>query len=382
MRFHFNFRTYFTMVRLAWGEKNPQARYYYLAVLLLAVPVVSTFHAICFFLDGILFPGMLKVEVRSPVFVIGHARSGTTLVHRLMTQDAGRFSSFMMYEMYFPSLLQKKFIRFMARMDAEHVGGVLERRVKAWEEKRYGKFNDIHRMGLTLHEEDEIVFYYSCASGFWITKMPYMGDLDFYDLDNWPESRRRRQMDFYEDCLRRQLYLDGTDKTYIMKNPTAAGRVETLIEKFPDARFVVPLRNPHETIPSLLKLMVTGWRALQWDPERQKRCLRFLADQAYHTYLHPFEVLERHPEIPYGVVDYREVTTDPAAAIEKAYKDIGLPITPEYREVLAALGKREREHTTSHSYSLDEFGLESGEIRRELATLFEQYGWDADTPEA
>ena len=57
MIFHFDFGNWRRMVRLAWNEPNRAARRYYLAVLLLAVPVVSSFHAICFFLDGLLFPG-------------------------------------------------------------------------------------------------------------------------------------------------------------------------------------------------------------------------------------------------------------------------------------------------------------------------------------
>jgi hypothetical protein len=52
-------------------------------------------------------------------------------------------------------------------------------------------------------------------------------------------------------------------------------------------------------------------------------------------------------------------------------------MTEEYREILAGEGKREREHTTRHTYSLEEFGLEADAIRRELADLFERFQWDA-----
>ena len=75
MIFLFDFSNYFKMIGLAWKEKVPAARYYYLAVLGIAVPIVSSFHALCFFLDGILFPGLWKVEVKRPVFMVGHARS-------------------------------------------------------------------------------------------------------------------------------------------------------------------------------------------------------------------------------------------------------------------------------------------------------------------
>ncbi|HEM46785.1 MAG TPA: sulfotransferase, partial [Alphaproteobacteria bacterium] len=284
MFFHFDFANHRKMIALAWNEPNPRARRYYLAVLLLAVPVVATFHAVCFFLDGLLFPGLWRTPVRAPVFVVGHARSGTTLVHRLMSEDAGRFSSFLLWELYFPSLLQKKLIRWGARMDAKWLSGALAKRVRAWEERRYGAMKGVHEMGLTKPEEDDLIFYYSCASGFWITRMPYMGDLDFFYVDRWPDRRRRRLMRFYRDCVRRQLYLNGGEKIHLSKNPVFAGRVEALIEAFPDARFVVPMRHPGETIPSLLKLVRMGWRRLDWDEARTARCLRILAEQSFDTY--------------------------------------------------------------------------------------------------
>ena len=125
---------------LAWNEKVARARIYYLVVLLLVVPVVSSFHAVCFFLDGILFPGLRRVKVEAPIFMVGHARSGTTLTHRLMSQDTGRFSSFLLYECYFPSLLEKKLIRLGIVFDRRFLGGFISKRVEAWEERRYGQF--------------------------------------------------------------------------------------------------------------------------------------------------------------------------------------------------------------------------------------------------
>ncbi|MFP8879970.1 MAG: sulfotransferase, partial [Myxococcota bacterium] len=254
----------------------------------------------------------------------------------------------------------------------------LARRVAEWEERRYGASRHMHSMGLTIPEEDDIALYYSMASGFWITKMPYMGDLDFYYVDEWPEKKRKRLMRFYRDCLRRQLYLNGSDKSHLSKNPVFAGRVEALIETFPDARIVVPVRNPYETIPSLLKLMRTGWKSLAWEEERQQRCLTFLGNQSFHTYKHPLEVLARMPEVPHSVVDYRDLLSEPAATIERVYRDLGFELSPGYREVLAGEGKRARKHKSGHHYSLEEFGLEADAIRSELAELFDRFGWDDD----
>ncbi len=382
MFFHFNFANWFRMVRLAWREPIAAVRWYFLAVLLLWVPPVAALHAVCFFLDGILFPGLWRTEVRRPIFVVGHARSGTTLVHRLMNEDRGRFSSFRLYEMYFPSLLQKKLIRAVMRFDRQFLGGALERRVRAWEDRHYAAMRKVHPMGLTEHEEDDIVLYYSCASGFWITKMPYMGDLDFYRVDEWPARKRRRLMRFYKECVRRQLYLNGGDKIHLSKNPIFAGRVEALIETFPDARIVVPVRDPRETIPSLLKLVSGGWRRLKWPPDRVQRCLHIMAEQSFHTYRHPLEVVARHPETPSAVIDYRDLVEDPAAAMRRLYDELDLPMTAEYAATLAAESARARKHVSGHSYSLEEFGLDAGAIEDRLADLYVQWDWQRTTREA
>src|SRR3990172_4038999 len=242
MIMYFDFQTYFRMFRLARQEENPAGRRRLFFILLVLVPIVSAFHAICFFLDAILFPGLRKVEVRTPVFIVGHARSGTTLMHRLMSKDGERFSFFLLYELFFPSLLQKKMIRFLAACDRRLLGARIENRLKAWEERKFAATQDMHATGLTVPEEDDFIHTFSCASGFWIVLLPYMGLLDFYYVDQRPPQRRHRLMNFYKECVKRQLYLNGADKIHLSKNPTFSGRIESLIETFPDARIVVMMR--------------------------------------------------------------------------------------------------------------------------------------------
>ncbi|HEX7406244.1 MAG TPA: sulfotransferase [Candidatus Binatia bacterium] len=381
MIMYFDFHTYFRMLRLARKEENRAGRRRLFFILLVLVPVVATFHAICFFLDNILFPGLRQVEVRTPVFIVGHARSGTTLMHRLMSKDGERFSFFLLYELFLPSLLQKKAIRFLAACDRRFLGARIEKNIQAWEERKFAATQDMHATGLTAPEEDDFIHTFSCASGFWIVLLPYMGLLDFYYVDQRPPQSRRRLMNFYKECVKRQLYLNGADKIHLSKNPTFSGRVESLIETFPDARIVVLMRNPYETIPSLLKLMQRSWQLRGWDGAQMNRSLRALADQSFHTYKYPLEVLARHPNTKQAIVDYRELVAQPKRTVEAVYAQLGFPMSSEFSQVLTAEEQRAKSHETTHTYSLDEFGLKSDEIHAALADLFERYGWDADAPQ-
>jgi omega-hydroxy-beta-dihydromenaquinone-9 sulfotransferase len=375
MLFHFDFAAWARMLRLALGERRASLRAWFLFRLLVWVPLVASFHAVCFFLDGIFFPRLRHVEVRAPVFLVGHARSGTTLLHRLMSLDGERFCSNRMIELYFPSLLQKQAIRALGAFDRRFLGRRLARRVRAWEERRYRATRDIHAMGLFKPEEDDLFFYYSCASGFWMTKVPYLGKLDFYYVDRWPERRRRRLMRFYRHCIQRQLYLDGPEKTYTSKSPVFAGRVAALLEEFPDARFGITMRDPHETIPSLLKLLQTSYKLYGVDPGEAKRALGVQVEISLDTYQHPLAVLAQHPETKRATIDYAELTASPRRAVEKMYAALGFDVTPEFAATLAAEDARARKHETSHRYSLAEFGLSPETLRERLGALYAQFGW-------
>jgi hypothetical protein len=379
MLFHFDFERWLRLVALSFGERRLSVRAWFLFRLLVWVPLVASFHAVCFLLDGVFFPLLHRIEVRAPVFLVGHARSGTTLLHRLMSLDGERFCSNRMIELYFPSLLQKKAIRALGALDRRFLGRFLSRRVRAWEERRYRATKDIHAMGLFRPEEDDLFFYYSCASGFWMTKLPYLGKIDFYAVDRWPERKRRRLMRFYRHCIQRQLYLDGPAKTYTSKSPLFAGRVAALLEEFPDARFGITLRDPNETIPSLLKLLQTSYKLYGVDPVDAKRALSAQVEISVDSYRHPLDVLAARPDVPRALIDYRELTSAPRAAVAKMYAEIGFSLTPEFAAVLAAEDARARRHETTHRYSLAEFGLREGELRERIGSeLFERFGWDAE----
>lgn len=379
MLFYFDFRTWLSMIRLVSKEPASRKRNGLLRLLLLRVPLRALFHSVCFFLDGILFPKLWFITVREPVFIIGHARSGTTLAHRLMSGDE-RFSTFKYYELLLPSLLQKKIVRLVAWLDARVFGRRLERRLQAWEKRKFGPTQHIHKMGLTIPEEDDLMYLSSCASGFWATKLPYMDSLDFFHIDQRPAASRRRMMDFYRNCVRRQLYLNGDNRIHLSKNPTYCGRVESLLEAFPDARFVVLYRNPYETIPSLLKLLQVSWK-LQGNQsaERIQNSTREMINLSYESYLHPLAVLDKYAQTPYAIIDYRTLTTSPKAAMLQAYADLRLPISDNFQRFLNAEQDKSRKHETTHAYSLAEFGLDDGEIHDRLAPLFERFNWDTQT---
>lgn len=377
--FYFDFRTWARMLGYATREPDRRRKRKLFSLLLLRVPAIAGLNAICFALDPLFFPGLRRTEIREPVFVVGHGRSGTTHLHDLLYQDGEpddrRFSSFLMYELYFSALLPKVLIRAVARWDDRYLGGALARRMAGRSDARYSKTRDAHHQSLTYPEEDDGILTYSCASGAWSLRVPDLRIVSFHYVDEWPERRRKRLMGFYRECVRRQLYLNGSNRIHLSKNPTFAGRIESLIEFFPDAKFVVPYRNPLETIPSLLKLMQGFWRIRGVDEEVMRASYPRLIEQSFDTYRHPAEVFERHPETQVSIVDYRDLVREPRKVIEQVYADFGYELSAEYSRKLDLAQAAVGHHETRHRYSLEEFDLSEAKIRRELCALFERFDW-------
>ncbi|MGB1141936.1 MAG: sulfotransferase, partial [Halioglobus sp.] len=205
---YFDIDYWWRVVRHVWGLRDWPRRRAMLARLLLWIPLRTVLHGTCFLLDYLFFPSLWTQRVERPVFIVGHARSGTTLMHRLLSADSERFSYFLYWEMFFPSLLQKKAIRGMGWLDERVLGGRMHRALQAWDEKTFGPFRHMHNMSLWNAEEDCFAMAGAFVSQQWSLDIPMMDVVDFFHVDQMP-AKRRRWMHHYRELVKRQLLLNG-----------------------------------------------------------------------------------------------------------------------------------------------------------------------------
>ena len=83
-----------------------------------------------------------------------------------------------------------------------------------------------------------------------------MDDLTAEEIASWKTG--------YEYFLKKLTYKFG--RPLVLKSPANTGRVKTLLELFPDARFIHINRNPHEIFSSTKHTLRTAgpWWQLQW----------------------------------------------------------------------------------------------------------------------
>jgi hypothetical protein len=372
---YFDFRTYFKVIGLVLTDKPSPRRWLAHFSILSVLSLWAFWNALCLQLDRLLFRGYRNARIDNPVFIVGNARSGTTLFHRLLCGDAGRFVYFRTWEILFPSLLQKKVILAVVALYRRLFPRSFQR-LAGWEERQLQTVKAMHPIGIDKPEEDEFLLLIPFASATLAVLFPYLDRLtELVDFDGRPRSIRGRVMGFYRECVARQLHLHGGGRTLVSKNPSFVSKLRSLAEEFPDAKFVYLIRNPFETIPSLLKLMRTIWEGLGLDSGHIESSTRQLAEGCMRDYSYAMEVLAELSADRVAIVEYTELVADPKATVERVYEHLGLSISPAFEERLAAECSRQKRHQSSNVYTLEEFGVSEADLIRKLGPILRRFGF-------
>jgi hypothetical protein len=336
--------------------------------------LVETFNALCLALDHLLFPGHRRVEIREPVFLIGNPRSGTTILHRVMARDEERFFCYRFWEIVFPSILQKRFFAIVGRLD-RMLGSRGRAAMERGEAKRLAEFSRAHPTGWFLPEEDDKILIHILAGTDLVLFFPYAGfdRLAKMDVALVPEDQRQI-MAFYTSCVRRQAYFKGGSRQLLSKNPVFAGKVESLLQSFPDCKMIYLVRNPLDVVPSTISLTRTIVKMLGVSdpPDVEERVYDLV--KFYYTY--PLERLDSLPQNRFIVVNYEELLHDPKQTIEKVYDQLGLALSPHYEHRLEEEAAKMKEFKSSHKYMLPESGVTHERIVSELKHIFKRFGFD------
>jgi hypothetical protein len=372
---YFDTHIYRKVLAFTWAQKHWPGRTRMILRLLLLEPLLALIQSLFLLLDYLLFPALWRQKVVAPVFIVGHARSGTTLMHRLMAADGERFSYFLYWEMFFPSLTQKKLIRLLGRLDQKWLNAAVYKRLQAWDDRTFGPYRHMHDMSLWNPEEDQFVMKSAFVTQQWALELPLMHEIDIFHIDRLAPKRRRRWLRFYKECVKRQLVLNGINKTHLSKNPVMSGWVNGLLEAFPDARIVVMVRDPIQCIPSTLKLVEIAWQSKHWTQADYLPAQRTLTDISFDSFDLPRDALAAHPTTPHCFVDYRNLTRSPKETVEGVYAALGIDVSPQFADYLKSQEEREKQHASHFEYSIDDYEIDPLEIESRLAEHYDRYHW-------
>ena len=308
-----------------------------------------------------------------PIFVVGHWRSGTTLLHDLFSEDPN-LAYPTTYECFFPH-------HFLL------TEGTLDHAFKVLLPKR--RPQDDVPVGFNRPQEEEFaMIMLGEGSPYNTMAWPRRGpaESDYLDFKGLPEKKVKSWADAFMWFYRRIKLKHG--KRLVMKTPGNAARLKVLTKLFPDARFVYIARNPLDVFPSTVKL----WRALYstqglHNPPQLDAWLDDYVLKMFQRLTVAFEE-DRHliPEDRLVEIRYEDLVKDPIASMRDIYQRLGIPKFDEAEGPMRAILTDRSDHRVS-SYRLPK------DIARKVADrlkpFIDRYGYrDAveaalrDAPEA
>ena len=348
-----------------------------LGVLLLALFIYTPIEMIVwtgFILDEIFFPKFHKIKIKEPIFIIGNPRSGTTFLQRLMARDTANFLSMRTWEILgSPSIMTRMFIRGAVRF-GRAVGLPVTRRIRKMEQ--LWKDDDrIHRFRLRAPEEDEYLFVHNFSTlKIWsFASMEDEADPYIYYDHKISRKDKNRNMSYYESCIQRHYYFHGQPKkSYLSKNPNFSPAIDTLLEKFPDAKFIYLIRDPLQAVPSHISLKEREWQMLG-SPLKEYACADFIFKSSEHWYNYPLKRLRELPEDQAIIVKFDDLVQDAEKTICRIYQQFGFSVTDEFNSQLELEANQARKHQSQHFYSLSEMGISRQEMTDRFGSVIEEF---------
>jgi hypothetical protein len=313
-------------------------------------------------LDPLVAPGLSEVPVRAPVFVLGHPRSGTTRLHRLLAQDP-RFTAVTAWEALLPSISVQRLLRGLGRLD-QRLGERGARALRDFEQVLVRELSQVHPTGFSAVEEDELLRVRH-ADAPWYTVGALADPALFrgrWMLDQLPD--RAEKVADYAASVRRHLH--EHQGVWLSKNPHHLGALDSLGEAFPDGRFIQVVRDPEEAIASQLSLYQAAWRVV--DPRVDPRGpeLREMFDVCCDLYRHGAAAWARIPDDRRCTVRFSTLLADPAAALDAIYLHFGWTMDAA---TAAGLQAEPRGYVPRRVPSLRQMGIPAAALADRLGDL-------------
>jgi len=298
----------------------------------------------------------------SPIFIVGHWRTGTTYLHHLICQDnnLGYVSTFQALAPGFCLVGEKTLKPLLVRiLQGAHPTRIIDNIPLSFDAPQEEDFAIANMSPYAfLH-----VFTFPRQAADFFERYVLFSNLSEQTLAEWTE--------IYLTVLRKATLSMG-GKRLVLKSPVNSGRISTLLELFPDAKFIHIYRNPYDTFLS------TMWVYKTVLPRSQLQTIGLDQIEAYvlrfYTQLVQKFLADR-ALIPAGnlvEVRFEDLEAAPLDQLRKVYERLSLPgfgeAQPAFHAYLASIADYQK-----NRYELNDEVI--AKVNRHWRFAFDEWGY-------
>ncbi|WP_442484881.1 sulfotransferase family protein [Aeoliella sp. SH292] len=300
-----------------------------------------------------------QVLAEPPLFVLGHWRSGTTLLHELLITDP---------EHTFPTT-------FECMVPIHHLvtqGWMAP--TTSWLLPKKRPMDNIEA-GWDKPQEDEFALCnLGLPSPYLCWAFPQNGPVhsEYLDLRQVPKRARRRWQALLKLFVKSVAV--SRNRRIILKSPPHTARVQYLLDVFPNAKFVHIARDPLTLFPSTMRLWksLADVQGLQPDlPE-----YAWMEEEVLKNLVVMYEAYREDRElIPSGnlcELRYEDLITNPQAEISRMYSELDLG---DYARIEPGVNKYMEQ---TRDYKTNRYSLPpeiEAKVRERWGVYFEMFGY-------
>lgn len=278
--------------------------------------------------------------VQPPIFVVGHWRSGTTLMHELMSLDPN-----LAYPTNYDAFVPTHSI--ISRWMLLPVFKVLMPRKRPMDNMALG--------ALSPQEDDFAILSLNGPTPYRKIAFPagvrqVQRTLDPANLSADELDEVKKLLTYFYEVLTIQY-----GKRLVLKSPPHTGRLKLLAEWFPGAKFVHLARHPHKLVPSTCRLWKSLYhlQAFQIVKMNEDQLLDYVCECKDLLYKPYFRDRGELTALQLIEVRFEDFVTDPISELERVYRQLQLDGFEALRPRAEAYLQQRSGHQTAR-YPVDE----------------------------
>jgi hypothetical protein len=196
-------------------------------------------------------------------------------------------------------------------------------------------------------------------------------------FEEWWKANRHPTAFAYQDRVMRLLHSHRPPHRWLLKYPSYAYQLDDLIGQWPDVKFIWTHRDPAKLVPSTCSVSVDGYRRRipDWEPDDWSVFGHQQLERFAEAARRGVESRARIGDDRFIDITQQEMEADAVEVAERIYDFAGLTLTDEMRTTIAAWAEENKRGARgAHTYTAEQYGLTTDEIREAFAPYLDAYG--------